>query len=448
MSNTVSFSGLGSGLDTSAIVSGLVAVARTPITRLQSRKSNLNAQQGVVSNLVTKLQALKTKAAALDSYGELLAHTATSSDTTSVGAAAGGDASAGSYNVSVTQLAAAQRNYSNAVSSDTQTGLLGTGTLTVTDGTGTPIVFTVDATTTLASLVSDINASAAAVDASVLHDGTSYRLLLNGTDTGAANAITYAESGVTLGLTSGSNQVQNAQDAIFDVDIVTGITRSSNVVGDVIPGVTLTLNATTASAVKVDVGPDLTSVQTNVQGFVDAYNDVAKVLAAQFGFDGTVDANKLQGDSTLRRLQKDLASALGSAVSGLSGTYTAAPQVGIKSERDGTLTLTAAELQTALQTDFKSVAQVFVTDSGASTTGVMGQLQTLVDNYTDFADGYLTTRSDGITRQLSSIDDDIARLQDHVDAYQAQLESQFNALETLMTGLQAQSAFMTNTFLK
>ena len=76
----ISFSGLGSGLDTNAIVSQLVAVERIPINALRSRKSTEQQRLDLVGQLGDLVKELQSKAEDLSSPAEFYAYAATITD--------------------------------------------------------------------------------------------------------------------------------------------------------------------------------------------------------------------------------------------------------------------------------------------------------------------------------------------------------------------------------
>ncbi|MDC1043628.1 flagellar cap protein FliD N-terminal domain-containing protein, partial [bacterium] len=63
----ISFSGLGSGLDTNAIVSQLMAVERIPINALQGRKGTEQRRLDLVGQLGDLVKTLQEKAEDLSS---------------------------------------------------------------------------------------------------------------------------------------------------------------------------------------------------------------------------------------------------------------------------------------------------------------------------------------------------------------------------------------------
>ncbi len=231
-----SFSGLASGIDTATLISSLVRLERAPIDRLEAKKSDLGSVSRRLGEISKRTDALANAAKDLVGARELLGAKATSTDESKVRVSATGDATLGSFSVEVRALARAERTYSDGVAARDVAGLVGSGTLGVSVG-GVATDVTIEATDTLDDVARKINESGADVTASVLNDGTSFRLLVAGRSTGAANAVDFTESGTTLGLTRPENQLVAARDASIVVDGLE-ITRATNRFSDVVPGVT------------------------------------------------------------------------------------------------------------------------------------------------------------------------------------------------------------------
>ena len=447
MAGDITFSGLGSGLDTSSIISKLVSAVRVPETRLKQQQADYTTQTTTLQQISSALTDLKTAAANIDTRDELLAHTASASDTSILDVAAGGAASPGTFKLRVDQLATAQRNYSKTADSATAPAGLGTGTLKVGVG-GKSATLTVDATTTLSSLASDINSRGLAVRASVINTTAGARLQVVGLETGAANAITFAQTGsLALGFTDNGNQIADAKDAIIHIDGFQA-NRPSNTLSDVIPGLTIKLkDAQPAKDVTVTVQGDDAGVQRKVQSFVDAYNRVQKLINDQFSFSGAVDTSKLMGDSTLESLQRELHSVVASKVSGTSdadattGTVLLS-QVGITTNADVSLKIDSTKFAAALDQDANTVANLFVQNGTVS--GVAVGMQTLVDHYTKSVTGRLNTRINSITSMSKDIDKQVATIEQQAATYQDQLSKQFTQLESLMQSMQSQSSYLTS----
>lgn len=113
MSNTITFSGLASGMDTSSWVEALVNIKKTTLNNLTSKQNKLSTQQSAVSSVQSSFNALRTKIEKItdSKFGgsfDLFSKTKTSSsDENFVTARSTSGAASGSYELSVKQLASA-----------------------------------------------------------------------------------------------------------------------------------------------------------------------------------------------------------------------------------------------------------------------------------------------------------------------------------------------------
>jgi len=442
----VSFSGLSTGIDTNALVSSLVGAARQPAYRLESQQASLQAQSKRLGEIRTKLLSLQDAAKALDLRTEVLTLSATSADSAVVTAMAGANARAATHAVRVTSLANAEVTLSDTFAARDQAGLFGTGTLSIAVGATAPVDVTVEAGDTLDSVAAKINASTAAVTADVVYTGSGYLLHIAGEATGATNAITFTETG-TLGLNTdvAENQLQAATDAAFTFGGI-AMTRTSNVVTDVVPGLSLTLTGISgASATSVTVARDPATLQAKVETFVKTYNEVMTALNAEFAWTGTrKGAGSLSGDATLRSLQGRLRTLVGQRIAGITEPYDTLAGVGISQGRDGSLTLDAAKLTAALSASPDAVVSLLTDNTTGGTDGVMAQLSAAADEFALSSSGALSVRIDGIADRVKDLGDQITRMEARLDTYEETLRKQFSALEELVSGLQSQGAQMTS----
>ena len=437
----VTFSGLSSGLDTSSLVKQLVAAERAPLDVVTGRQSDISSQKSIVSSLSSALAALGTAVRGMDQASELQPRTAASSDS-HVTVAASSGAAATVHDVRVQQLARGQITSSREFTS-AAAGVLGTGSLTIKVG---DLEKTIDygSTDSLADIASKINSSGAAASASVLFDGTSYRLMVASTATGTAAAPIFTDGGDSLDLSNSDNIKIPAKDAIAVIDGVP-VTRGSNVISDAIAGLTLTLvspHAVADANAAVSVTQDTGSVRDKLKALVTAYNAVNTALHGQLDYTGTKKGtNTLFGDSTLRQLQ----GALGSVMSGGYGDALAGPAaaltvggIGLVRAKDGSLTLDEAKLNSVLSTNPNAVTDLFVT--GGFATAVTN----LADSYTRSGDGIFAIKTKGLTDRNSVLQTQADHINARADKLQSQLEAQFTALETAMTKLRSQSSFLTS----
>lgn len=436
MEPLTSFSGLATGLDTASIVDSLVALERRPIQRLEQKQGDLSAISRRLSDLKSNLTALSDAATALDDRAEVLLSSGSSTDD-AISVTADGGAALGSYSLEVFALAQAQRTYTDPVAAKDQVGLFGEGDLTITVGTDAAVVVTIDATDTLETVASKINASGAGVSAGLLFDGTSYRLQVSSNETGLDRAVTFSEGGtLALDLDDPANVTQAAQDASFSIDGF-AMTRSTNGVADAIPGVTLTLGAVTTAPATVSISRDPAALEEQVQTFVDAYNTVMEDINSEFVFGGNaVVGTSLSGDAMLRGLQSRLRTQAGAVLGGFTDPYNRLSGIGVELKSDGTLELDSEAFASALASNGEDVSRMLVGD--ATEQGLMSRFEDLTELYTKSGDGFIAQKIDSMDDQSRSIDNQIDRMEERIQGFELNLRRQFTAMEQLVSSLTSQ----------
>lgn len=339
ISGRPTFGGLASGLDTSALLEGLLAIERQPLNRIEARRAEVDNQRSLIRQLNTRLLALRDSARALDNRNtkltadstseELLKYKGSSTNDAVVEVTAGSGASPGDIQIRVDQLARGSRRFSNtftAANTGAATALTTGQSLTIALPNGDPgAIPPVDATSititadsgdiSLSSLRDRINSSSdndGKVRADILQvsEGT-YQLVLTSTETGLQNELQVTgDLGFQAVVPGGPD---TAQDATFQLFGQT-ITRSSNVVEGVLEGITLNLKSVAELddndlpiTETVSVAVDNEAITASLQGFVDSYNDVVSFLDNQSKYNETTKtAGPLSGDFMLRDVQRQL----------------------------------------------------------------------------------------------------------------------------------------------
>ncbi|MBU6953017.1 flagellar filament capping protein FliD [Hahella sp. HN01] len=378
---SVSSIGIGSGVLTSDLIEKLASAEREPTEkRLNLKEDEVTAKLSDLSRLKSAITDLRLSARTLSTPEAMSSNTATSSGS-AVGVTANTSAKTGSYALTVSNLAVAQ-SLSSGTFVDKDTTTVGTGTLSFTVG-GVTKNLTVDSSNnTLQGLSDAINDMGLDVNSSVIYNGSSYQLVLSASKTGVANAISIAAtdndgnstdgSGISQFIYNATNQnlTQDvaAEDAAFTLNGVS-ITRSLNTVDDVVDGLTLTLNAETASAVNVTVSKDLNAVTERVQDLVDKYNALQEIISEVTAFDSdTGEKGTLLGSSTVRTISTQLRSTLSSIVPGLeSANVRSLSELGITTNSEsGQLEFNSLTFQNKLQSYPNDVAALFA-DQGRTT---------------------------------------------------------------------------------
>lgn len=368
-----------------ALATADVAVKRQYLTDKQTVIQNKVAGYDLLSNA---LDSIKTNMSALNNIASFNTMSATSSDQAAVSASITGKPTKGVYEVIVNQRAQAHTIASTGLPS--QYTAIGEGSLDLTVGGSTKTI-TIDATNnSLEGLKSAINAAGLGVNASIVNDGTGYRLVMSSQQTGQGNAIslsvmdTDGNNTDTTGLSrfafgaGTNNMVQTiaAQDAQFSVNGLS-LTSATNSAAGVIEGVTLSLNkAQVGVPISLNIGSDTQGLSEQVQGFVDDMNamrDVMKYLGSYQKDPNDPTKGSLKGEQALKQVESDIKRFMQVRVNDGSA-YQSMADIGIKSNLDGTLELDSAKLSAAIAADPSAVGKLFAatarsTDSQVSYIG-------------------------------------------------------------------------------
>ncbi len=290
-------------MDTNSIVSAIIQADSGPLDSMEAEQTTIQSKESAITALQTQLTALQTAANALKSASGDESTTAASTNEAVVTATTSSGAAEGTHTLVVNQSAQAERMIQNTgVSSSTAT--VGTGAFSYTYNGVTRTVQT-SSTSTLQNLADLINNDSGnpGVTASVINDGTNYYLSLSGNSTGTAYGITINDAATTISgfQTADFTVIQQAQDAEVQLDnwpsTSSGdwIERSSNSISDLVPGLTLNLQGTGSAT--ITLSRDTSTLTTNLNSFVTAYNAMVSSLQTYTGYNATAQTGGIfQGD--------------------------------------------------------------------------------------------------------------------------------------------------------
>lgn len=458
-----SVGGLATGIDTKSLISQLMYLERAPERVLQSKQTKLQSKIDIYTQITNLLNSFKTIASSMNTSSTFMGKTTSVGDSTVVGATATSTAAPGSHTIVVTSLAKNQRQVTDTGVASADALNFNSGSIVINGG-ATPVTVTIaEGQNSLNGIAAAINASGANVTASVINDGSAnpYRLVVTGKDT---TNYTFNFAGLTTApaaptgtpyanptITQTGPTYQAGAAASFSVDGV-AITKTSNTVSDVIPGVTLTLLKDGGATTTVTVGNDVAGVTKKINDFVGAFNAAMSQINKQSDYNAsTKQGGVLSGDSTLRTVKSQLQSILTTPVSGVTGIYSTLSQIGIKTDyTNGTLTIDSTALANALASNFNDVVDL-VTHNGGVTGfaqaqyGVAEQFNQVIDTLTHFyegpsssSNGIISTRVKGLTDSISDITNQISSMEVLMTQKEANLKKQYTAMEQLVSSLQGQ----------
>jgi flagellar hook-associated protein 2 len=354
----ISATGLGSGLDIGGLVKQLVDAERKgpdlqisrETAKVNTKLSAMGSIKGAIAGFQNSLSGLNV----LDNYGK---RSVTSSNTAAVSATVANTAVPNTYSMEVSSLARAHALAGPAFP-DSDTTSIGTGTLTFRWGTtdynantdtynsfalnpdSNITTVTIDSgNNTLEGVMNAINEADFGVTASIVNDGSGYRLLMTSEKTGVKNSLevsavdgdaNHTDVGASAGLSnfafnaSATNMTQTnaATNAVFKLNGLT-VQSQENTTSTAIQGVTLTLKEVTSSPLTLKVDTDTTAAVNAFNSFIAGYNQFRTMVNTLTNYNAaTKTAGTLLGDFTVRSIVTQVEGILRNDVTGTSGDYT------------------------------------------------------------------------------------------------------------------------------
>ncbi len=448
---TMSIGGLVSGLDTSSLISQLIAAERLPQNRLKAQLGTAQKAAEAYRALNSKMDAIRTAA---ETMLEPQAWTAVKASSTmpSVAVSATPDAAPASLTFEVKQTAAAHVVL-GATEYAATTDSAGFSELEVLDATGAVKgTITVGGSGTLADAAKAVNDSSFGLSATVVELSPGKLKLQVTAETSGAAAAFDLRNPANAALATPPDDfttVTQGRNATLKVgDPTTGyeVTSATNSFTGLLAGVTITVSKPETS-VTVDVSSDPKAVAASMKALVDAAN---KALA---GIRDRTDPERgsaavLKGDSALRSLTSKVLQAVADAVG------TSSPgRIGLQLDRDGALVFDEAKFTAALADD-PALAQKIGAGTpkagpdgtvGTADDGVPGVAQRLLDlarTATHATTGTLTLLAKGKDTLAEDFTDRIADWDLRLAARRETLTRQFTAMETALGTMRNQSNWL------
>lgn len=438
----------GQGFNVTSTVAQIVANLQAVETPWKNQLLQLQGEDAAYTAIGSDLSTLTTDLQSLTDFEGVLAQKQGSSSDTNILelTSASNSAVAGSHTITVKSLASTASYNSNTIANASD---LLSGSMTFTVGGTATTVTTATGGETLAQLASQINSTTGlGLTASVITDPSGSLLSIVSNTSGSKGNFSLSAS---LADTSNSNaavtfaQGQTGADASLTIDGVS-ITSGSNTVTNAIPGVTFQLlSASSSTPVQVEITNNNAAVETAVNSFVNAYNQVVKDMNAEEGKDSSGNPLPLYGNPNLSMIQSQLQSALTFLQSSGSGSVTSITQLGIDVNNDGTLTYNSSTLDGLLNTNYQDVVNFLQQGSGYTSFG--SNFTTTLNNLGNAApDGaiYLALQSDQATEQ--SLNTDISNENAIITTQQQQLTAELNQANYTLTQIPQQLDYVNELY--
>lgn len=274
----------------------------------------------------------------------------------SVAPAVDASGSLGKLGYGLVPMALSGNSVSSTYLADASTAPVGRGDLTLTTPNGTATITVGAGNDNLDGLAAAINAASLGVTARVTTDGYGSYLVVDDGNGGAPSFSLAPADGAQAGLNrfaygsapAAMTRAQTAEDAIIRMDGI-DLTRPTNAVDDVVDGVTLNLvSAQPGVPVTLGATRPTAAIRQAVTDFVDAYNELKKSLdTATTANSSDEKSGALYGNSSVREMQRQLSRLTSTVLSSAKGPKTLA-EIGVATNRDGSLSLDTSRLATTL----------------------------------------------------------------------------------------------------
>ena len=447
--SSITFQGLGSGLQVGEIVSAIVGAEKIPYeSRLNFQEANARADISAAGSLKSALEDLQKAIAGISDVDEYQKRTVSGNDDF-LSITSNKDASIGSYDIKVDALASAHKLVSDEITTDEA---VGEGSLSFTSGSNS-FTISVTATETLSDIRDKINDSSEneSVNATIITDDNGQRLVFSSKETGAVNAIavTVDDTGDTndtdtIGLSRltsvNLSEATQATDAQITIDNTVTISSATNEFINVIDGIDITAKKTHGvddTDSSLSITEDNSNIEESLTAFVTSYNKLVD-LNSDFGQVGEGKSGAMIGDSLLRGVMSKIRSEFTASFDFGDETLTLS-ELGIRSDQYGKMSIDSEDLNEFIKSNVDDVQQFLVgTDSKP---GFAGSLTAMLDFYTK-SDGMIQDRIDSKEKSLDKLDDSREAFTRKMDSLEARLFAQYNAMDLLVSGLNNTSSYL------
>jgi len=439
--------------DFQTILSRQQQLEQIPITALKNRQSDLMQKKQLLITMNPVVSNLASSIAALGSLGANQGLSATSSDDTLVSATNTGAISPASYSITqITSLASPASETSvnpYASSASTPISTAGANTLQLVYGSTTKTITLTSATNNLVGVRNAINNLGIGVTASILTTASGTNYLSVAANTTGQTTLQLEDipsdgsgnpnfNGTPVQLLTSAHQGSNASFRLNGLPV----TRTTNTINDVIPGLTFTLLGKTDATqpdqtVTLSLATDRTQLSSAITTFVQNYNALVDNLDTEVG----PGAGLLGGDTLITTLQQDMWQL--ATYQGPGGIKNLS-DLGVMFDTSGKLSFDPTGASTASQNGvvvFNSLSDSQISDAfkffGSSTSG-FGQLASQFTQLSDPVTGSILAQENGYDTENTALTDQINILTTRASAQDATLSAKLQAADALVAELQSE----------
>ena len=401
-------------LDIDSMIQGLLQSKTQDIQDLQNEVATLQAQASSLSNLLSALNDVNDFIENLNVSNLFTTKTVTVGDESILSATAESD----TPNLTIRDI-----NVSKLSQEEIRTSSTGVTNLdsAIDSATFTLRYWTSDTTYeeteinfsggTLEDLVDVINSSQDKIEASVLFDGTYYKLMLSEKSVSNSTKETATDSAV-IEISSGSlptqlgvlETLQSAQNAEIQIGSSgTTFTSASNTFENIVSGLTITVYQTGTTYLTVE--NDYSQVSSNLSDFLEKINNVIDLINST-----TSQGGLFQGNAVITQIKTQIFSQMEPLTNlGI-----------INIDDNGKYSLDSETLNNLIENDLETL-QSAITQIKTNFTSVLEDLTDTLNVYKSIQD-----------QQIQRINEKIEELQESLIKEEERLRLEFSKIEALM----------------
>jgi len=401
----ISIGGISSGLDVESIVSQLTDSEISPLqSKLYQKQGENQNKISAIGKLTSALSNLESKSRDLSKVSGINASLITNPGEDYFDIKDTGAIVNGTFGVEVNRLATAHKIGTQSIAD--QTASIGTGKITIQVGkyaggdfeqkesTETIEIEITEDVSSLTQLRDEINKEAKDLaTATIINDGSGYRLVLSSKNTGDESALRISVSdddgddSDNLGLSQFSfnetdkNIVELVQPLSSEVviDNIT-INNQSNTFDDVIEGLEFTLKEPTDKEYTVVSVHDSSKITDTIKGFVGAFNGVMSAIKENTKYDqDTGEKGALLGDADIRYVGSQLKQMVLTPIDSLPAGQNSLYSIGIKSNATGGLEIDNEVFDEVMSENPDRISKIFA--------GILSSSSGDLSIYNDDAEG-------------------------------------------------------------
>jgi flagellar hook-associated protein 2 len=302
-----------------------------------------------------------------------------------------------------------------------------------------------DNTSVVASVVKETNGDERLVLTSI-DTGASDNITLDVTDIDGnntdANGLSRLVSGAqTTNAITNIAEVNKAEDAQITIDGTVVVTSNTNEFKGVIDGIDITANKAHGASddlSSIKVTEDNKNVVAGVNSFIEKFNAYVD-LSNQLGAASEDGAGILSGDSMLRNSMSQIRSLFSTEFDTGNDTSLSLSQLGLRTERNGHLSLDDDKLNDMLEQDAAAVQNFFIGTDGES--GFVNKITERLEVYTS-SGGLIDQRVEGKENQLDRLEKDVAKFNQKMNSLESRLYAQYNAMDLLVSNMNSTGSYL------